>query len=637
MHLKTAIRFDGRLAAIGALAWTNEAGTAFETVISLENRKEERSSLSQQMRDIGTGPSGPEPHHATPFQRLGDLLRLDRGEYLVIIVYTVLIGLLMLAVPLAAQALVNTIAAGVMVQPLVVMTLGVLGALLFAGILRLLKLSLLEKLQQRIFARVTLQLADHLPRIQHEALVSEYAPHLANRFFDVITIQKTMSKILLDGPGALLQITIAVLLMSFYSPYLLAFAVFLILFIAFVVAGLGIGGLRTSIQESKTKYQTADWLEELARCQSGFKMNATPAFSIERADELVIGYARARRAHFRVVFRQALGTYLFQAIASAGVLAIGGWLVVNREMTLGQVVAAEIVVVGALEGLEKIIRLLESGFDLLTSLDKVGHLLDLPLERRGGHDLPFNPHGATVTCRKVRFSYGSGAETVSNLNLTIESGEHVSLVGKSGVGKSTLAMLICGLYQPDHGLVQINGMDVRDANLDSLRRTVGFVSDANEIFAGTIEENILLGRDYLSHEDLQWALEVTRLGDEMARFPDGLQTRLVSEGRNLSRGQIQRLLIARSIITRPQLLILDEGFTGIDECDKLRILDALFNPAMNWTIVDISHDPEVVTRSRIIHVMAGGQIVESGLTQQLLQQESEFAQLFPTLGLREIE
>jgi ATP-binding cassette subfamily B protein len=295
------------------------------------------------------------------------------------------------------------------------------------------------------------------------------------------------------------------------------------------------------------------------------------------------------------------------------------------------------VVVGALEGLEKIIRLLESGFDLLTSLDKVGHLLDLPLERRGGHDLPFNPHGATVTCRKVRFSYGSGAETVSNLNLTIESGEHVSLVGKSGVGKSTLAMLICGLYQPDHGLVQINGMDVRDANLDSLRRTVGFVSDANEIFAGTIEENILLGRDYLSHEDLQWALEVTRLGDEMARFPDGLQTRLVSEGRNLSRGQIQRLLIARSIITRPQLLILDEGFTGIDECDKLRILDALFNPAMNWTIVDISHDPEVVTRSRIIHVMAGGQIVESGLTQQLLQQESEFAQLFPTLGLREIE
>ncbi|MDX2031877.1 MAG: ATP-binding cassette domain-containing protein [Blastocatellia bacterium] len=574
-------------------------------------------------------------HHLTPYQRLRKLLWLDRGDYAVIIVYTVLIGLLMLAVPLAAQALVNTIAAGVLIQPLVVMTLGVFGALFFAGILRLLKLWLLEKLQQRVFARVSLQLSEHLPRIQHEALVSEYAPALVNRFFDVITIQKTMSKILFDGPPALLQIFLALLLMSFYSPYLLAFALFLILFSVFVVAVLGIGGLSTSIKESKSKYKVADWLEELARCQNSFKMNAAPAFPIERADDLVIGYARSRYAHFRVLFRQALGTYLFQAIASAGVLAIGGWLVINRQMTLGQVVASEIVVVGALEGLEKIIRLLENGFDLLTSLDKVGHLLDMPLERRGGRELPINPTGASVVCRRLRFSYPGGQEIVSDLNLTINSGEHVSLVGKSGVGKSTLAMLICGLQEPSHGLVQINGMDVRDANLESLRRTVGLVSDSNEIFAGTVEENILLGRDYISHEDLQWALEFTQLDAELARFPNGLQTRIVSEGRNLSRGQIQRLLIARAIITRPQLLILDEGFTGIDECDKLHVLDELFHPANRWTIIDISHDPEVVVRAQLVHVMADGQIIESGNTKKLLREESQVAQLFPTIGLKE--
>ena len=516
------------------------------------------------------------------------------------------------------------------------MTLGVFGALFFAGILRLLKLWLLEKLQQRVFARVSLELSEHLPRIQHEALVREYAPQLVNRFFDVITIQKTMSKILFDGPPALLQIFLALLLMSFYSPYLLAFALFLILFSVFVVAVLGIGGLNTSIKESKSKYKVADWLEELARCQNSFKMNAAPAYSIERADKLVISYARSRYDHFRVLFRQALGTYLFQAIASAGVLAIGGWLVINRQMTLGQVVASEIVVVGALEGLEKIIRLLENGFDLLTSLDKVGHLLDMPLERRGGRELPVNPMGAGVSCKKLRFSYDGRQEIVSDLNLTIESGEHVSLVGKSGVGKSTLAMLICGLQEPTHGLVQINGMDVRDANLDSLRRTVGFVTDANEIFAGTIEENILLGRDYISHEDLQWALEFAQLDEELARFPDGLQTQIVSEGRNLSRGQIQRLLIARAVITRPQLLILDEGFTGIDECDKLRILDQLFAPSNRWTIIDISHDPEVVVRAKLVHVMAEGKIVESGVTKKLLQQESELAQLFPTIGLKEV-
>lgn len=575
--------------------------------------------------------------HPTPYQRLSQMLRLDRGDYLAIVLYTVFIGLLTLAVPLAAQALVNTIAAGVMLQPLVVLTLGVLGALLFAGVLRLLKLALLEKLQQRVFARVSLQLAEHLPRIHHDVIVSEYSPQLANRFFDVVTIQKTMAKILLDGPGASLQVCVALLLMSFYSPYLLAFAVFLILFVAFVIGVLGIGGLRTSIEESYSKYHVADWLEELARCQRSFKMNASPEFAVEKADGLVVDYVKARREHFRVLFRQAFGNYLFRAIASSGVLAIGGWLVINRQMTLGQIVAAEIVIVGALEGLEKIIRLLENFYDLLTGLDKVGHLTDLPTEHRKGRELPRNPDGASIVCRNVRFAYEGRGEVLSNLNLSISPGEHISLVGKSGVGKSTLAMLLCGLHEANQGLVQINGMDVRDIHPESLRRSVGLVSDANEVFAGTIEENILLGREDIPHEDLQWAIEFAQLTEDLAALPEGLQTRVVSEGRNLSRGQIQRLLIARAVVSRPQLLILDEGFTGVDENDKLMILEELFNRRHNWTIIDISHDPEVVIRSNMVHVLSDGKIIESDRPSELMRvRECLFAKLFPSLGLREV-
>lgn len=570
-------------------------------------------------------------------QRLMSLLRLDGKDIWVIVLYNVLIGILALAVPLAAQALVNTIAAGVMIQPLVVLTFGVLGALIIVGILRLFKLSLIEKLQQRIFARTSLQLAETLPRIRHDVLAREYAPQLVNRFFDVIIIQKTMSKILLDGPAATLQVLIALVLMSFYNPYLLGFAVIILVFSSFIIRVLGIGGLRTSIQESLSKYRLADWLEELARCERGFKMSSVPAYPIERADLLVIDYVRLRREHFRVVFRQALGTYFFQALASAGVLAIGGWLVINRELTLGQVVAAEIVVVGALEGLEKIVRLLESGYDLLTSLDKVGHVTDMPVERTRGRDLPVSNDGVKVECRKLRFSYDGRTEVLSDLNLNIQPGEHISLVGKSGVGKSTLAMLICGMHEPAHGLVKINGMDVRDANLNSLRRVVGLVSDTNEIFAGTIEENILLGRQYIAHEDLQWALELTRLTDDLALMPDGLQTMLVTEGRNLSRGQLQRLLLARAIVSRPLLLILDEGFTGIDEKDKLAILDNLYNSNHRWTIIDISHDPEVVIRSKQIHVMANGQIVETGSPSELVGvHDCEFTRLFPSLFINDV-
>ncbi|MFZ4627599.1 MAG: peptidase domain-containing ABC transporter [Blastocatellia bacterium] len=571
--------------------------------------------------------------HPTPYQRLGRLIQLDRIDYWVIIIYTILIGLLTLAVPLAAQALVNTIAAGVLIQPLIVLTIGVLGALLFAGILRLFKLVILEKLQQRIFARVSLHLSDHLPQVEYDSIVREFSPQLVNRFFDVLTIQKAMSKILFDGPGAALQVIIALVLMAFYSPYLLAFALFLMIFIIFVVWVLGVGGLKSSIQESTRKYEVADWLEELARCHVSFKMNSASNFSLFKADRLIALYVEARRLHFRVLFRQAMGIYLFQAIASAGVLAIGGWLVINRQLTLGQVVASEIVVVGALEGLEKLIRLMENLYDLLTGLYKVGHLTDMPAERTKGWDLPASREGSRVECRKVRFSYDGRHEILSDLDLSIQPGEHVSLVGKSGVGKSTLAMMMCGLHEPTHGLVQINGMDIRDVRLSSLRRVVSLVSSTNEIFAGTIEENILMGRKEIAHEDLQWALDLAHLTEEVARMPKGLQTKVVTEGRNLSRGQLQRLLIARAVISRPQLLILDEGFTGVDENDKLSILNELFNPKYKWTILDISHDPEIVARTNKIHVLAKGYIFESGsLSELTAKPDGELRKLFPTLA-----
>ncbi len=549
-----------------------------------------------------------------------------------LLVYTVLTGILTLAIPLTAQFAVNTLAAGIMLQPLVVLSLAVLSALIFAGVLRLLKLVLLERLQQRVFARVALKLADRLPRIHHSALVTAYAPQLVNRFFDVITIQKSLAKLLLEGPSALLQVILGLLLMAFYSPYLLAFDIFLILFVVFVVTVLGIGGLRTSIHESYQKYHVAEWLEELARCQRGFKMNGDHTFSMERADKLVMSYIQARRDHFRVLFRQAMGNYFFRAVASAGVLAIGGFLVVENQLTLGQLVAAELLIVGVLEGLEKLIRMLETVYDLLTGVDKVGHVTDLPTERETGKLIPQQQTAVAVHCRGVSFSYLDGNDILADLHLTISPGEHVSLVGASGAGKSTLASLLCGLQEPTHGIVQINGMDVREASLQSLRQVVSLVSDANEIFEGTVEENILMGRPQILYEDLQWALEATQLSDELTRLPLGMQTKLLGEGRNLSRGQMQRLLLARAIVGRPKLLILDEAFTGIDEHDKLQILSELFSPERDWTILDISHDPEVVIRASKIYVLADGKIVEAGTPAEIgLQGEGRFARLFPTL------
>jgi ATP-binding cassette subfamily B protein len=557
----------------------------------------------------------------------------DRGELGVLLAYILVTGVLSLAVPLAAQALVNTIAAGFSLQPLIVLTLLVLGGLLFAGMLRFLQLALVETLQQRVFARVALRLAYRLPRVRQSALAGEYAPELVNRFFDVLTIQKTFSKLLLDGVAAALQAGVGLVLIAFYNPLLLAFALFILVAFTFIAVVLGAGGLRTSIRESIQKYRVADWLEELARCQTSFKMNAGGSFLMDRADELVLRYLTDRRAHFTVVCRQAIGNYLFQAVASAGTLGIGGWLVINRQLTLGQLVAAELIVVSVLAALDKLIKQAEQVYDLLTALDKIGHVTDLPLEREDGQPLPPRTAGARVSCRGVRFSYHPGAEVLNGLDLALPAGARVSLVGLSGAGKTTLAALLCGLEEPSHGTVEINGMEVRAASLESLRRAVSLVGDDHEIFAGTLEENVVVGRSHVTHEDVRWALDVAQLTHDLALLPHGTRTQLVSGGRNLSHGQAQRLLIARAIVDRPELLILDEAFTGIDEKTKLAILDALYAPEHQWTLIDISHDAEVVMRSGTVHVLGQGRIVESGSPELLASQPgTEFAAVFPDLA-----
>lgn len=567
-----------------------------------------------------------------PIDRLLAMLWEDRRDLMVLVVYTLFTGLLFLAVPLAAQALVNIIAAGVMVQPLIVLTLAVLGGLVFVGVLRILQLYLVEAIQQRIFARVALRLSEHILRIRRASLKNRYAPELINRFFDTLTIQKTLAQILLDGPAALLQMGIGLLLLAIYSPWLMLFD--LVLIGAVLLIGLlGRGAVGYSLAESSCKYEVAQWLEELSRCEVSFKMNGLPPYLVQRTDRQVKDYILARRKHFGVIVRQAFSNYMLEAIALASIFAIGGWLVINRQLTLGQLVAAELIIVTVLSALDKLVLKLESFYDLLTGFEKVGNISDLPLERSGGRLLSSQAQGASVVCDALYFEYEISRPIFRGLNLIVSAGSRISLVGPSGVGKSTLAALLCGLYEPSYGSVSINGLDVRDLDLNHLRRHLALVGGSHELFDGTVEENITLGRENISHADLQWAIDITEMPRDLRLYRDGLSHRVVSEGRNLSMGQRHRILMARAIVEKPQLLILDEAFTGMDEMTKLKVVEQLFAHDNHWTIINISHDAEVVSRTQMVHLLESGNIRESGDPRELARQsDSEFSKLFPELA-----
>ncbi len=218
--------------------------------------------------------------HPTPFARFMQLVIQERADLWVLFIYTIFSGLLALAVPLAAQILVNTVAANVLIQPVVVLTILVFGGMLLSGTLQLLKLVVVERLQQRVFARVSLIVAERLLRVRSSAIYGEFAPELANRFFDVLTVQKSLAKLLLDGLTVSLQAIVGLVLLGVYSPLLLGFDIFVLLFAAFIGGVLGIGGLRTSIKESKEKYAVAHRLEEIGRCNTSFKIQGDSGYII---------------------------------------------------------------------------------------------------------------------------------------------------------------------------------------------------------------------------------------------------------------------------------------------------------------------------------------------------------------------
>lgn len=571
----------------------------------------------------------------SPLKRVGNLLVHERSELWVLLTYTITLVIFSLLIPLAMNALVNSVAAGLFVQPVVILALLVFGALFMGGVMQMMQLNLVEAIQQRIFAESAMKIADVLARACPRSLRAEYIPELVNRFFDVLTVQKAVAKLLVDGATAVVQAVLGLAILGFYSPGLLLLDLILIVGLLVITVVFGTGGLRTSIVESKEKYHVADWLEDIARCNVSLKVHGNRDYLTHRADDSVLRYIKQRQQHYAVTIRQAGSFYFFQAVVQASALAGGGWQVINGELTLGQLVAAQIIITTVLAALEKLVRQSDVFFDLLTGLDKVGHVADIETERTGGRELPHpeQSKGLEVICRNVRFHYDALNPILNGIDLVLNAGERVSLVGASGAGKSTLGALLCGLDDPSHGTIELDGVESRTLSLDSLRSHVSMIGYENELFDGTIEENILVGREHISPQDVRWALDVSQLTDELSEMPDGLRTKVISMGKNLSRGQVQRLLIARAIVGRPRLLILDEAFTGIDERQTLKILDAIFKESNHWTIIDISHDPEVVLRSDKIYVLQDGIIMEAGQALQLSNNEfGSFCQLFPRLS-----
>jgi putative ABC transport system ATP-binding protein len=554
---------------------------------------------------------GPGHGHMTPFERIRSLLRAEKTDVWVVLIYSLFIGLLSLVVPIAVQWLVNTVAFGTMLQPLVVLTVFVFVALGFSSVLTGLRVWVVELIQQRLMVRVSTDVVYRLQRARLDAFDRTHAPELVNRFFDVVTVQKAGAMLLVDGVSIVMQATIGLLLLATYHPLLLVFGFLLLVLVLLILFVMGRGAQRTAIEESICKYSIAAWLETVAANLITFKSGSGSAFAIEQADMLVRNYLSARKRHFQVVMRQVGGFLTLQALASAVLLGVGGWLVIQRELTLGQLVAAELVVTLVVGGLAKFGKHLESFYDLLAAMDKLGHLVDLPLERHGGESLPPLTRPAAIEMREVSFGFGPKAKVIEKASLSIPEGTRVGLVGPIGSGKSSVLDLLYGLRTPTAGTLEIDGWDYREISLHDLRTHVALVRN-NEIFEGTVIDNVRLGRHDLGSAGVREALEQVGLLDEIQNLPQGLKTVLSTAGRPLSPGQAGRLMLARAIAGRPRVLILDETIDYFDDVrDREFLFQTLFGEDRRWTIVIASSSPEILERCDHVYMLVDHNLVET--------------------------
>jgi putative ABC transport system ATP-binding protein len=526
-----------------------------------------------------------------PLDRLISLLVAESSDLWVIVIFALVTGMLSMTTPLAVEALVNTVAFGRFLQPVIVLSIMLLAFLVFQAAVKALQTFVVEIIQRRLFARVAADLSFRLPRVRVEALDDEYAPELVNRFFDVVTVQKISAQLLLDGISVILSIFVGMVVLAFYHPYLLAFDIVLILLLLFGMFVLGRGAVKTSIKESKTKYAMAAWLEDLARCRTTFRYDGASEFALERSDQLIFNYLTARKKHFKVLMRQILFLLLLQALASTALLAIGGWLVISNQLSLGQLVAAELIVAVVVGSFAKLGKHIESFYDLMASIDKLGVLLDLPTERTDG--LLTLPEASSseysgIVVDQVCYHLADGREMLHNVTLKIAPGQHIVLTGESGAGKSLLLDLLFGLREPSSGSVRLNGVDPRDVRPDVLRRQVALARDI-EIFDGTILENIHLERPDMSMNDVRTAAEIVGLMSVIQRLPNGLETPLNATGAPLTCAQLRRLMLARTLAANPNILLIDELLDTMSDEEAERILESVLKADAERSIVLVTN------------------------------------------------
>lgn len=551
----------------------------------------------------------------SPINRFWLLLKPDSIEIRNIYIFAVFSGILSMALPLGIQAIINFIQVGKVSTSWVVLVFLVVLAIGFSGVMTIAQMRITENLQQRIFVKAAFEFADRIPKIKMEELIKRYAPELTNRFFDTLTIQKGLSKLLIDFTAASLQIIFGLVLLSFYHSFFIFFGLALIFLLALVLKFTSQKGFDSSLTESKYKYKIAHWLEEIAHARFSFKMAGNPELSLTQTDDYLKGYLTARNIHFRVLVQQFTFLIAFKVLIAMALLIIGGLLVLNQSMNIGQFVAAEIIILLVLNSVEKLIMSLEVVYDVLTAVEKIGQVTDIELENYDGIKIPENEHGFELSIDKVSFQTDLYRNSIlKDISLEVAANQKVCIVSDSTVTVNTLFCLIGGVYPVSAGNISIEGLPIGNLNIKDLRTRIGNLLMQDRLFHASILENITLGRKYISFEEVQKVAKILTLSEAINNFSEGYNTDLNPEAHFIPRDITKKILLIRAFVGNPKLILLEEPSDTLNEQQTDQLI-SLLDEKKNVTIFYSSSDEKLMKIADKIIQFEKGKVIFEGTYQ----------------------
>ena len=540
--------------------------------------------------------------------KLHRLIMTDKKDATSVYFFAVAGGLISLTLPLGIQTIISYVMAAKLSTSIVILIAIVIAGVFLNGFMQVRQLQVIERIRQKIFTRYSLEFSYKIPQISPQQMDDYYLPEVVNRFFDIPSLAKSMEKIMLDIPASVIQILFGLIILAFYHPVFIVFGAFVLVALIVMIRITSPKGFETNLTSSNYKYETAGWIEEMARGIKTFKYSKGASLHMKKTDELIGKYLESRTAHFKILTIQYWSLIIFKILIVASMLIAGTYLLLNQQINVGQFIAADIIIILIISSVEKLISTMDNVYDSLTSIEKLSKITDSKTEETGNLAFSYS-NGCNVKFNGVGFIYPNGSRALQEISFTAAVNKMVCFKGNSGSGRSTILRLLTGAYTGFTGNILLNDIPIKNYSLKDLRMNTGTLLADQDIFRGSILENLTMGNEKITMAEVTYLADKTGLANFIANEEKGYDTILDPTGKRISKHVKQKIKLIRALLGKPPLLLLEDPFIDLSLTEKENLIKYIKNES-NATIILISNDEIVHSNSDEVY-----KIIEGNITQ----------------------